>query len=123
MSKRASRGRLGLASVVALGAVMAFAAIGGTSLAAGLVKPAKAQYGQGQYNNASKVTVCHKGKVTIRIAAPAVPAHRAHGDTVGACALGSAAKANKAKGGDSSIVSSDSSDAKPGKGNAKGKKK
>ena len=114
MTKRASRGRLGLASVVGLGAVIAFAAIGGTGLASSLAKPTKAQYGQygkGQYNNASKVTVCHKGKVTIRIARSAVPAHTAHGDSVGACAQASG----------STSTTSSSSNAKPGK--AKGKNK
>jgi hypothetical protein len=115
---------------VGLGAVIAFAAIGGTSIAGGLAKPAKGQYG-GQYNNASKVTVCHKGKVTIRIAAPAVPAHKAHGDAVGACAQASSAtatttqkgaKPKKSKGGaTSSTESSAPSDASHGK--AKGKNK
>jgi hypothetical protein len=33
------------------------------------------------------VEVCHKGKQTIRIAAPAVPAHVGHGDTACACAV------------------------------------
>ena len=32
-----------------------------------------------------KVTLCHKGKETISVGAPAVPAHLAHGDTLGAC--------------------------------------
>ena len=35
--------------------------------------------------------VCHKtgngGEHTINIAAPAVPAHMAHGDSMGACAM------------------------------------
>ena len=40
--------------------------------------------------NAEKVLVCHKpnnkrGGITLSIAAPAVPAHLAHGDTLGAC--------------------------------------
>ena len=34
---------------------------------------------------AEKVTICHKGKKTASVAAPAVSAHRAHGDTLGAC--------------------------------------
>ena len=33
-----------------------------------------------------KVVVCHKGKKTIVIGAPAVPAHLRHGDTLGECA-------------------------------------
>lgn len=32
-----------------------------------------------------KITVCHKGKQELTIAAPAVDAHIAHGDTVGSC--------------------------------------
>jgi hypothetical protein len=32
-----------------------------------------------------KVTLCHKGKNTITVGAPAVPAHQRHGDTRGAC--------------------------------------
>ena len=32
-----------------------------------------------------KKTVCHKGKNTLSIDASAVPAHLAHGDTMGAC--------------------------------------
>ena len=97
MTKRTSRGRFGFALVVGLGAVVAFAMIGGTGLAGGLKKPAKAQYAPGQYKNAGKVTLCHKGKVTIRVGAPAVKAHTAHGDTVGACAQTSASNASKAK--------------------------
>jgi hypothetical protein len=32
-----------------------------------------------------KVTLCHKGRVTNSVGAPAVPAHLRHGDTIGAC--------------------------------------
>ena len=42
-------------------------------------KPGK---GKGRH----KVTLCHKGKVTITVGAPAVPAHLKHGDTLGPCA-------------------------------------
>lgn len=35
--------------------------------------------------NEPKVTICHKGKQTITIGASAWPAHKAHGDTQGAC--------------------------------------
>jgi hypothetical protein len=34
---------------------------------------------------AEKVTICHKGAKTATVAAPAVSAHRAHGDSLGAC--------------------------------------
>ena len=129
VTTRASRGRLGLVCVVVLAAVMAFAALGGTSLAGGLAntpKPGKAQYAPGQYANGAKVTVCHKGKVTIRISVAALKAHKAHGDEVGACAQTSAAaKAKKAKkaANDEDENESSASNAGNGNGKAKGKKK
>ena len=88
--------RLGITLTVALGAILAFAAIGGTGLAGSLAKPVKAQYAPGQYVNPGKVTLCHKQKVTIRVSTRAMPAHAAHGDTVGSCAAAAAAAA-KAK--------------------------
>jgi hypothetical protein len=36
-------------------------------------------------DNTRKVTICHKGRNTISVGEPAVPAHLAHGDTEGAC--------------------------------------
>jgi hypothetical protein len=39
-------------------------------------------------NGQEKVEVCYKGKNTLSIGAPAVAAHLAHGDTVGACGSG-----------------------------------
>jgi len=33
----------------------------------------------------TKVTICHKGKNTLTVAEPAVAAHIAHGDAMGAC--------------------------------------
>ena len=36
-------------------------------------------------NGQDKVEICHKGKNTLSIGAPAVEAHLAHGDTIGAC--------------------------------------
>ena len=85
--------RLGITLTVALGAILAFAAIGGTGLAGSLAKPVKAQYAPGQYVNPGKVTLCHKQKVTIRVSTRAMPAHVAHGDTVGSCAGAAAAAA------------------------------
>ena len=38
---------------------------------------------------AEKVTICHKGGKTASVAAPAVSAHLAHGDTTGACSISS----------------------------------
>lgn len=43
--------------------------------------PSAAQY---QYGKA-KVSLCHKGKKTITVGAPAVKAHLRHGDTLGRC--------------------------------------
>ena len=60
-------------------------------------KPSKAQYAPGQYNNPGKVTLCHKQKVTIRVSTRALPAHEAHGDTVGTCAAAASAAKAKAK--------------------------
>ena len=33
----------------------------------------------------NKITICHKGKVTITVSVAALPAHLAHGDTIGQC--------------------------------------
>ncbi len=97
MQRRRSA-RLGVTIGVALGAVVAFATLGGTGLAGGLAKPAKPQSGLGQYQYGAKVTICHKDKVTIRISINALKAHqRQHGDTIGPCAAARAAKAAKLK--------------------------
>ena len=97
MKTRATPRRLGTTVAVAFGAVVAFAAIGGTGFAGSVVKPSKAQYGPGQYQNPGKVTVCHKGKVTIRISMRALPAHEGHGDQVGSCAAVTGKAKAKAK--------------------------
>lgn len=36
-------------------------------------------------NNKRKVTICHKGKVTLSISANALQAHLNHGDHIGLC--------------------------------------
>jgi hypothetical protein len=89
-------GRVGAASVVALCAIAAFTVIGGTGLAGELANPGNAQYGAGgQYQG--KVTICHKGHVTIRVAMVAwFRAHQRHGDTMGPCSA-AAVKAAKLK--------------------------
>ena len=87
--------RLGATVFVAVAAIAAFAVVGGTGLAGGLAKPFNAQYGPGQYHG--KVTICHKGKVTLRISVAAWPAHRdRHGDSMGPCSA-AAVKAAKLK--------------------------
>jgi thiol:disulfide interchange protein len=57
---------------------------------------AKSSASAGQYQYGKKVTICHKGKVTIRISRSALPAHMAHKDTLGPCSAKEKAKA-KAK--------------------------
>ena len=138
MTERVSRKRLAGTAFVALAALLVFAAVGGTGLAGGLAKPGKAQYAPGQYQySAKKVTVCHKGKVTIRISVNALPAHKAHGDSMGLCPALAAAKAKaaaaaaagkagngkgKEKGQSSGSPDTSSSSASgPGKGNGHGK--
>ena len=96
MTERRFGRRLGATALVTVAAVAAFAVIGGTGLAGGLAKPGKAQYGPGgQYQG--KVTICHKGWVTIRVSWAAWPAHlNRHDDTMGACSA-AAVKAGKLK--------------------------
>jgi hypothetical protein len=130
MKRATPRTRLLTSVVVAFVAVVAFAAIGGTGLAGSLAKPSKAQYAPGQYNNPGKVTICHKQKVTIRVSTRALPAHEAHGDTVGTCAAAaSAAKAKAAaakaaaKAAKAAAKAQSESSAQGGQGKAKGKNK
>ena len=81
--------RVAIAAAVATGTVAMFAALGGAGIAQDSISAAQYQYGK-------KTTVCHKGKKSISIGNPAVPAHLRHGDTVGPC-TSAAAKAKKAK--------------------------
>jgi hypothetical protein len=77
---RGNRSRRGVALVAVVAAsVVAFASLGGVGLAQSAVGLAQYQYGK-------KVTICHKGKNTIRISVRAWPAHKRHGDTLGTCA-------------------------------------
>jgi hypothetical protein len=82
--------RIAAAAAVIVAMVMAFAALGGVGLAQTTGGPGGKQYGKG------KVTICHKGKRTVRISKAAVRAHLRHGDTLGTCA--EARKARKHKG-------------------------
>lgn len=70
------------AGAAAVAALFAFAALGGVGVGQSAI-------GAAQYK-APKITICHKAgpngkRVTITISANAWPAHRRHGDTLGAC--------------------------------------
>ena len=67
---------LAVASAVILACFWSF---GGVGFAQPSVAAHQYQYG------GKKVKVCHKGKRTIRVSRSALPAHLAHGDTVGKC--------------------------------------
>ena len=81
-NSRGSNLRRRIASAVAVAvagvAITAFALLGGAGLAQSAIGLAQYQYGK-------KVTICHKGKKTIRISVRAWPAHKRHGDTEGPC--------------------------------------
>src|SRR5215203_6023207 len=80
------------AAVVAATMLVTFGALGGVGLAKTAISVA--QY---QYAGQEKVTLCHKGKNTITVGAPAVAAHKRHGDTVGTCAAAKAKAKAEAK--------------------------
>ena len=79
---RIKRGAALVAVVVA--SLVAFASLGGVGLAQSAAALAEYQYGK----DGKKVTICHKGKRTIRVSVRAWPAHKRHGDVEGACAAG-----------------------------------
>ena len=72
------RRRIASAVAVAGVAITAFALLGGAGLAQSAIGLAQYQYGK-------KVTICHKGKKTVRVSVRAWPAHKRHGDTEGPC--------------------------------------
>ena len=78
--------------------ILAVAAFAGAAPPPGKGKPAnpgkpaaaataaKKQYGpSGKQYGKTKVTLCHKGKKTLTVGAPAAKAHLRHGDKLGAC--------------------------------------
>ena len=79
MSNPRKAPRIAAALAVAVGMLMAFAALGGVGLAQTGVSAGQYQYGK------KKVTICHKGKKTIRVSKAAFKAHKRHGDTLGRC--------------------------------------
>jgi outer membrane biosynthesis protein TonB len=70
--------RIGLTGALSALVVISLVAAGGVGFARSPVSAAQYQYGK-------KVTICHKGKVTITISRSALPAHLAHGDKIGPC--------------------------------------
>ena len=119
MSNSRKTPRLAAAIAVAACMVMAFAALGGVGLAQTSGGPGGKQYGK-------KVTICHKGKKTIKISKKAWPAHQRHGDTLGSCAKKAKkakAKAEKAKAEKAETAEKSESEERSGKGGDKGKGK
>jgi hypothetical protein len=95
MTRLPHHARVALATVLTVVLVLAVAALAGASPGKGKPgKPGKKdapstaqyQYGpSGKQYGKTKVTLCHKGKKTITVGAPAVKAHLRHGDKLGAC--------------------------------------
>ena len=83
--------RFAAALALAVAMLVAFATLGGV----GLAQTTGGGPGKGQYGK--KVTICHKGKKTIRISKAALRKHLRHGDTEGRCDR-SAKKGKKHKG-------------------------
>ena len=89
MKARNRRIRIAVATTVT--AVAVFGVAGGVGLAGGVASLHEYGPGVGQYQYGKhKVTICHKGKRTIRISVRAWPAHIRHGDPAieGPCANG-----------------------------------
>ena len=85
MERSGRIGRLSLVLAVALLAVVSMIVLAG-GVASGAGTSASAAY---EYQYGKKVTICHHADaanlVTITISSSALPAHLAHGDTIGPC--------------------------------------
>jgi hypothetical protein len=118
-----SNARLVLAAALAvLGLVSASAlATAGTSDTSTTAQTSTAQTSTGR---AGKVTICHKGKNTLSVSVNAWPAHKAHGDTLGACATAKQ-KGPKQHGGTTTTTTTTTTTAAaaPGNGHGNGKNK
>ena len=89
MSRFPTHARTVLATALALVLVLAVAALAGAAPGKpgkGGVSAAQYQYGpSGKQYGKTKVTLCHKGKKTLKVGAPAAKAHLRHGDKLGSC--------------------------------------
>ena len=87
MSERTTRGRLVIGTIGMFAAVAGFVIAVSPVLAGGVAAQATTDTGTttGTTAGPTKVVLCHKAKVTIKVSSNAEPAHRRHGDTVGAC--------------------------------------
>lgn len=81
--KRGVNGMLRRSRMLALGTGVALLGLVVLSLGATAGAKPKPQHKAGK--GLQKVTLCHKGRVTIRVGFPAMKAHLRHGDTLGAC--------------------------------------
>jgi LPXTG-motif cell wall-anchored protein len=119
--------RLSFAAAISVLLLGTLASFGGFSYAAasargavkavkGVVAPARPQVAhhsaaQDQYGP-QKVTICHKGH-TITISRAALPAHQAHGDTIGPCPPGGVVGAGANRNGGGVLGSSGTSGTLP----------
>ena len=79
--------RLALVVVLTAALVLSVAALAAVPTKGKPANPGKAKSSsaaQYQYGK-TKVSLCHKGKKTITVGAPAAKAHLRHGDTLGRC--------------------------------------
>ena len=111
-------------SIVSIAGVLAWAASAAPLKPSGKAQSEGAGYGYG----GTKVTLCHipPGKPgnahTITVGAPAVPAHLAHGDTLGPCS-GNGKGDGKGNGGGNGNGKGNGGGNDNGNGKAKGKDK
>ncbi len=66
---------------------------------------------------ANKTTICHKGRKSLSVGDPAVPAHLAHGDTRGPCAAAAQPVAADSGNGSDQVTQQDDADQSPDDGN------
>lgn len=129
MRTKRRRSRVIAAATAGLAGAVLFVVLGGAGLAQSSITSAHDQYGtpaQDQYGasllSGKKIVICHKLKSTINVSVNAWPAHRAHGDTEGACAVAAntqatTKKTKKPKGSteDAAVTSTTTSNKKPKK--------